>query len=69
MLLGASSQNNPCGQRALGLCSRGNAIIAELLRLSENIPPIFRLQQKEVFVKPPLIRTTFTRRPCPDPLI
>jgi len=41
------SENNTCGQRIVQLCSRGNAIIAELLRLSEHIPPIFRLSEKE----------------------
>ena len=36
------AENNLCGQTILRLVSRGNAIIAELLRLSEFIPPVFR---------------------------
>lgn len=36
------AENNQCGQNILRLASRGNAIIAELLRLSEFIPPVFR---------------------------
>jgi WASH complex subunit strumpellin len=35
------SENNVAGQTILRLVSRGNAIIAELLRLSDNIPPPF----------------------------
>lgn len=37
------ADNNLCGQTILRLVSRGNAIIAELLRLSEFIPPSYRL--------------------------
>nr|CAD7394522.1 unnamed protein product [Timema cristinae] len=36
------ADNNPCGQNILRLVSRGNAIIAELLRLKDYIPPVFR---------------------------
>ena len=36
------AENNLCGQTVLRLVSRGNAIIAELLRLSDFIPPIFK---------------------------
>ena len=36
------AENNLCGQTVLRLVSRGNAIIAELLRLSDFIPPVFR---------------------------
>lgn len=36
------AENNLCGQTILRLVSRGNAIIAELLRLSDFIPPVFR---------------------------
>ena len=36
------AENNLCGQTLLRLVSRGNAIIAELLRLSDFIPPAFR---------------------------
>lgn len=35
--------NNACGQNLLRLVSRGNAIIAELMRLKDYIPPLFRL--------------------------
>ena len=35
-----------CGQTLLRLVSRGNAIIAELLRLSEVVPNVFRLDSK-----------------------
>ncbi|KAF6213806.1 hypothetical protein GE061_011528 [Apolygus lucorum] len=43
--------NNPCGQALLQLVSRGNAIIAELLRLKDHIPSIFRLENKQDIVK------------------
>lgn len=36
------AQNNACGQTVLQLVSRGNAIIAELLRLKDYIPNIYR---------------------------
>jgi hypothetical protein len=35
------------GQTLLRLVSRGNAIIAELLRLSSHIPPVFKLNEPE----------------------
>lgn len=38
--------NNLCGQYILGLVSRGNAIIAEILRLSDFIPPVFKQETK-----------------------
>ena len=41
------AENNACGQTLLKLVSRGNAIIAELLRLSDYVPPVFRLSTKE----------------------
>lgn len=31
------------GQTLVRLVSRGNAILAELLRLSQNVPPVFKL--------------------------
>ncbi|XP_012267636.2 WASH complex subunit 5 [Athalia rosae] len=34
--------NNGCGQNILQIVSRGNAIIAELMRLKDYVPPIFR---------------------------
>ncbi|XP_047143782.1 WASH complex subunit 5 isoform X1 [Hydra vulgaris] len=39
--------NNACGQTLLKLVARGNAIIAELLRLADFIPPVFKLETKE----------------------
>ncbi|XP_055343798.1 WASH complex subunit 5-like [Paramacrobiotus metropolitanus] len=41
------ADNNLCGQTVLRLVSRGNATIAELLRLSEYIPPIYRLDSRQ----------------------
>ena len=41
------AENNLCGQTILRLVSRGNAVIAELLRLSAFIPPVFKLDVKE----------------------
>lgn len=40
------AENNLCGQAILRIVSRGNAIIAELLRLSDFIPTVFRLRDK-----------------------
>ncbi|XP_072908939.1 WASH complex subunit 5 [Hemitrygon akajei] len=40
------AENNLCGQAILRIVSRGNAIIAELLRLSEFVPSVFRLRDK-----------------------
>lgn len=41
------AENNACGQTVLKLVSRGNAIVAELLRLSDFIPPVFKQETKE----------------------
>ena len=41
------AENNACGQTVLKLVSRGNAIVAELLRLSDFVPPIFKLESRE----------------------
>ena len=41
------ADNNACGQTILKLVARGNAIIAELLRLSDFVPPVFRLESRE----------------------
>jgi WASH complex subunit strumpellin len=38
---------NQCGQTLLRLVSRANAIIAELLRLSDYIPPLFKVTHEE----------------------
>ncbi|KAM6457749.1 WASH complex subunit 5 [Liasis olivaceus] len=40
------AENNLCGQAILRIVSCGNAIIAELLRLSEFVPAVFRLKDK-----------------------
>ncbi len=40
------AENNQCGQNVLRLVSRGNAIIAELLRLADFIPAVFRLDNR-----------------------
>ncbi|XP_071117463.1 WASH complex subunit 5-like [Haliotis cracherodii] len=40
------AENNQCGQNLLRLASRGNAIIAELLRLADFIPSVFRLDNR-----------------------
>ena len=42
------AETNVCGQTILRLVARGNAIIAELLRLSDNIPPIFKMEDKAI---------------------
>lgn len=34
---------NACGQNLLRLVARGNAVIAELMRLKDYIPPVYRL--------------------------
>lgn len=47
MALDFLAEENICGQTVLKLVSRGNAIIAELLRLSDYIPPVFRLESRE----------------------
>jgi hypothetical protein len=39
-------EQNVAGQTLLRLVSRANAIIAELLRLSAHIPPVFKLEDK-----------------------
>lgn len=39
-------ERNVCGQTILKLVSRANAIIAELLRLSQFIPPVLRLDNQ-----------------------
>lgn len=41
------AEGNVCGHLVLKLVSRGNAIIAELLRLSDFIPPVFRLERED----------------------
>lgn len=40
------AENNLCGQAILRIVSCGNAIIAELLRLSEFVPAVFRLKDR-----------------------
>lgn len=41
------AENNACGQTLLHLVSRGNAIVAELLRLSDVVPSIFKLDNRK----------------------
>jgi len=41
------AEENTCGQTILKIVSRGNAIIAELLRLSAFVPSVFRLETKD----------------------
>lgn len=36
------ADDNPCGRSLVHLVSRGNAVIAELLRLKDYIPSTFR---------------------------
>lgn len=45
------AENNQCGQNLLRLVSRGNAIIAELLRLADFIPSVFRLETRQEQMK------------------
>ncbi|KAK9752192.1 Hereditary spastic paraplegia protein strumpellin [Popillia japonica] len=41
------AENNLCGQNILQLVSRGNAVIAEILRLKDYIPKVYRLENKQ----------------------
>ncbi|KAK9877977.1 hypothetical protein WA026_020192 [Henosepilachna vigintioctopunctata] len=43
---GFLSENNPCSQIILSIVSRGNAIIAELLRLKDYIPKLYITESK-----------------------
>ncbi|ODN03655.1 WASH complex subunit strumpellin, partial [Orchesella cincta] len=40
------ADNNLCGQTILKIVSKGNGILADILRLKDTIPPIFRLETK-----------------------
>ena len=60
------SADNNCGQTILKLVSRGNAIIAELLRLSQFIPPVFKLETKDDVDKYKHILPDFHYFECPD---
>lgn len=40
------AENNVCGQALLRLVARGNSIIAELMRLSDYVPQVFRLETR-----------------------
>lgn len=46
MPLDLLAENNSCGRALLTLVSKGNAIIAELLRLSEFVPSAYRLESR-----------------------
>ena len=54
------AENNQCGQNILRLVSRGNAIIAEILRLSEVIPPVFKQETQQDKMKYGDIISDFT---------
>ena len=58
-------EKNICGQTILKLVSRGNAIIAELLRLSNFVPPVVRLERRvdQVNYGPILPDFAYFRRP------
>lgn len=60
------SPDNNCGQTILKLVSRGNAIIAELLRLSQFIPPVFKLETRDDQEKYRNILPDFHYFECPD---
>ena len=59
------AEGNVCGQVVLKLVSRGNAIIAELLRLSEFIPNVFRMEREDQ-EKYKLIIPDFHYFECPE---
>ena len=65
MALDFLAEGNACGQIVLKLVSRGNAIIAELLRLSDFIPPVFKME-KEDQEKYKHILPDFSYFECPD---
>ncbi|RWS06411.1 WASH complex subunit strumpellin-like protein, partial [Dinothrombium tinctorium] len=44
-------ESNACSFNLLRIVSRGNAIIAELLRLSEMVPSVFKADSKQEFAK------------------
>ncbi|XP_053979138.1 WASH complex subunit 5 [Hylaeus volcanicus] len=52
--------NNTCGQNLLRLVSRGNAIIAEFMRLKDYVPPVFSLDSKQLVQKYGSIIIDFT---------
>ena len=45
------AENNQCGQNLILLTSRGNAIIAELRRLADFIPPALRQDNRQDQIK------------------
>lgn len=45
------AENNACGSTLLRLVSRGNAIVAELLRLADVVPSIFKLDNRQDVAK------------------
>ncbi|CAL8094255.1 unnamed protein product [Orchesella dallaii] len=45
------ADNNLCGQTILKIVSRGNGILADILRLKDTVPPIFRLETKADVLK------------------
>lgn len=66
MALDFLSEANLCGQTILKLVSRGNAIIAELLRLGDFIPPIFKLENRMDVERYKFIIPDFHYFECPE---
>ncbi|KAK3865433.1 hypothetical protein Pcinc_028961 [Petrolisthes cinctipes] len=60
------AENNVCGQTILRLVARGNSIIAELMRLSDFVPPVFRLESKAEQQKYGDVVLDFTYFKAPD---
>ncbi|XP_042234662.1 WASH complex subunit 5-like isoform X2 [Homarus americanus] len=60
------AENNVCGQALLRLVARANAIIAELMRLSDFVPPLFRLETKTEQQKYGDVVIDFTYFKAPD---
>lgn len=42
------AEDNICSRNLLKLVAHGNAIIAEILRLKDHIPPLYCMETKEV---------------------
>ena len=66
MSLDFLSEGNVCGQTVLKLVSRGNAIIAELLRLSDYVPSVFKLETRDEQEKYKFILSDFNYFECPE---
>lgn len=57
------AENNLCGHTLLSLSASGSSIIAELLRLSKNIPEVFLSEEKDQNYKPVLFDFGYLKRP------